>query len=96
MSPTTIGFIGIGVLFVLLFSRMPIGFVMGVVGVWGFSCLKGVDAGFALLDTIPYRTAASYVLCTLPMFILMGQFAFHSEMSGDLYDAIGFVFESVD
>lgn len=85
MSDVTIGYIGIGTLLILLFSRMSIGFVMGLVGFAGFCFLRGMEGGFALLDTIPYRTVASYTLCTLPLFILMGQLTLHSEMSGDLF-----------
>ena len=37
MIPVTTGIIGIIVLLILLFSRMPIGFVMGLVGFAGFA-----------------------------------------------------------
>ena len=37
MSLTTIGILGVLLLLVLLFSNMPVGFVMGVVGFLGFS-----------------------------------------------------------
>ena len=88
MSNITIGYIGIGILLILLFSKMPIGFVMGLVGFGGFCFLRGMAGGFALLDTIPYRTVANYSLCTLPLFVLMGQFTLHTKMSGELFNTM--------
>jgi len=88
MDNVTIGYVGIGGLLVLMFSRMPIGFVMGIVGFGGFCLLRGTSGGFALLDTIPYRTVANYSLCTLPLFILMGQFTLQSQMSGELFNTM--------
>jgi len=35
MSPTTIGLIGIAALFLLIFSKMPVGFLMAIIGFSG-------------------------------------------------------------
>jgi len=88
MSPIEVGIAGFVLLFVLLFSfRIPIGIGMGLVGFLGFVYLAGVDAGLGVLRTVPYRTAASYTLCVVPLFVLMGDFAFRSGVSRELYDA---------
>jgi C4-dicarboxylate transporter, DctM subunit len=88
MSPITIGIIGFVLLFVLIFSlRIPIGIGMGVVGFLGFVYLSGIDASLGVLRTVPYRTAASYTLSVVPLFILMGDLAFRSGVSKELYDA---------
>ena len=49
MSLTAIGVIGIAILIILLFSDMPVGFVMGFLGFLGFSYVVNVEAGMALL-----------------------------------------------
>lgn len=87
MSPIAVGLIGIGILFILLFSRMPIAFAMAISGIFGIIYLIGLDAAFVVLGMIPYRTP-SYTLAVLPLFILMGALASTSGLSRDLYSAI--------
>jgi len=88
VTPLTIGVIGIGVLLVLLFSRMPIGFVMGLVGFAGFAYLVGFDGGLGVLRTVVYSTFADYNLSVIPLFLLMGSFCFFAGLSKDLYDTV--------
>lgn len=88
MSPLTVGIIGIGFLFLLFASGMPIGFVMALVGFLGYSYLVSLQAGLTILGLTFYATAASYTLSVIPLFVLMGQFAAHSGLSRDIYYAI--------
>lgn len=85
MTPLTVGIIGMVIMFILLFSRMPIGFVMGLVGFTGFAYLGGWQAAWGILGQVPYRTFADYGLSVIPLFILMGSFCFYSGMSKNLY-----------
>jgi C4-dicarboxylate transporter DctM subunit len=85
MSPDVIGVIGVAALLLLIFSEMPIGFALALVGYLGFTCVAGFEPGFSILRTIPYSTTFSYSLSVLPLFILMGQFAFKAGLSRDLY-----------
>ncbi|MFQ5825839.1 MAG: TRAP transporter large permease [Dehalococcoidia bacterium] len=87
MSPATTGLIGMGVLFLFLAARMPIGFAMALVGFGGVSYLIGVKPALASLGFIPYSTAVNYTLSVVPLFLLMGQFAFFSGLSRDAYYA---------
>ena len=86
MSPAMIGAIGIAVLVLLLFSRMPVGFVMALVGVVGFGLLVSFDAAFNLMVKDIFAVFGSYSLTVVPLFILMGQIAFHSGISSRLFD----------
>ena len=88
MTPLTTGFIGIGILFLLLFLGMPIGIAMGLVGFAGFAYLQGFEPALGVLMTVPYTTFASYTLSVVPLFILMGAFCFHAGLSKDLYDTV--------
>ena len=85
MEPLTLGLIGISCMILLLMVRVPIGFSMALVGLLGFSLLSTFSAGFSMLAMVTYKTAASYTLTVIPLFILMGQFANHSRMGFDLY-----------
>jgi len=85
MTPLTVGFIGLGILFILLFSGMHIGFVMALVGFAGFAYLLGFGPGLGLIKTVIYTTFASYDLSIIPLFILMGTFCFFAGISQELY-----------
>ena len=87
MSPTTVGLIGLGVLIIVLFSRMPVGFVMASVGFVGFTYLVSFDAGIRLLAQDFFATFGSYNLTVVPLFIFMGQIAFYAGINRRLYDA---------
>jgi tripartite ATP-independent transporter DctM subunit len=85
MSPATIGFIGIAVMLVLFCTRMPVAFVMGVVGFAGFSILTSVQGGLSMISRSMYEVFVSYDLTTIPLFILMGQLAFNAGISRRLF-----------
>ena len=87
MSPTTVGLIGLVLLVVLLFSRMPVGFVMALLGFVGFSYMVSFEAGISLLAKDIYAIFGSYSLTVIPLFVFMGQIAFHAGMSRRLYDS---------
>jgi tripartite ATP-independent transporter DctM subunit len=87
MSPFEVGLVGIGVLFLLLASRIPVGFAMGLVGFLGFAYLTTVNASLSIMGIVPYSTTAAYDMSVLPLFLLMGQFALHGKLTGNLYSA---------
>jgi C4-dicarboxylate transporter DctM subunit len=87
MNPTTVGLIGLGVLIIVLFSRMPVGFVMASVGFVGFTYLVSFEAGIRLLAQDFFATFGSYNLTVVPLFIFMGQIAFYAGINRRLYDA---------
>ena len=86
MSPTLIGLIGIVVMLLLFLSRMPVAYVMGIIGYLGFSIMISFKGGLNLLSRNIYDVFSSYGLTTIPLFILMGQLAFNSGISRRLYD----------
>ena len=88
MSPLTTGIIGIGLLFVLFASGMPIGFVMALVGLLGYVHLGSLDAGLNILGLTFYAGGTSYALSVIPLFVLMGQFAAHAGLSRDIYHTV--------
>ena len=87
MSLSTIGIIGIIVLVILLYSKMPVGFAMGFLGLIGFSYVVNFDAGLNLLARDVWDVFSSYNLTVIPLFVFMGQIAFHAGISRRLYDS---------
>jgi C4-dicarboxylate transporter DctM subunit len=87
MGPTQIGIIGIIILIIFLFSNMPVGFVMGLVGLGGFIYVKGLGPGLNLLACDVFDIFSSYGLTVIPLFVLMGQLSFQSGISRRLFEA---------
>jgi C4-dicarboxylate transporter, DctM subunit len=76
------------VLFLMLaFLGMPIAVSFMTAGVAGVIAVKGLGPGLALLGTAPWQWACSVDLICVPLFILMGQFAFHAGITNGLYEA---------
>jgi tripartite ATP-independent transporter DctM subunit len=94
MSLTAIGIIGIVVLIVFLFTNMPVGFVMGLIGFLGFSYIKGFGPGSSILARDVFEVFSSYGLTVVPLFVFMGQLSFYSGISRRLYDAAYVLFGS--
>jgi len=87
MTPEQIGIIGCVVLVVLLCSSMPVAFAMAAVGFLGFAWVVSPHAAVSVLTFDLYKTFASYSLTVIPLFVLMGQVAFHGGISRRLFDA---------
>ncbi len=87
MSELQIGLWGIACLFLLLASSMPVGFAMTLIGLVGFAAVVNVPAALNVLVTDYYDTFSSYGLTVIPLFVFMGQVAFHAGISKKLFDA---------
>jgi C4-dicarboxylate transporter DctM subunit len=85
MSPETAGVVGIGLLLFLFLLRVPVAFSMAISGFIGFAYLSSLDSALSLLSQDISETFSSYPLSVIPMFILMGSFAFASGISQRLY-----------
>ena len=87
MSSIEIGGLGIVGFLLLLSLGMPIALSFATAGIMGIIAIQGLGPGLNLLGQSFYTWTSSYVLTTIPLFVLMGQFAFRSGISGDLYNA---------
>jgi len=87
MSPSVMGIAVMILLFILIFLGMPIGFAMCLTGFLGM-VLVYHDPLPALrnLGLNAYAQSANYFYTVGPLFILMGQLAFYSGISHDLFE----------
>ena len=85
MEPVTVGYIGVGVLILFLFTGLHIGIGMGLIGFLGLYYLVGWDGALGVLTNVPYSSWASFDLSVVPLFILMGEFCFQGNLSNDLF-----------
>ena len=85
MNPVIAGIAGIGLLILLFLLRMPVAFAMAFVGLVGFAYLADPGPALSILAHDIFEQFSSYPLSVIPMFILMGTFAFASGISQRLY-----------
>ncbi|MBP3730818.1 MAG: TRAP transporter large permease [Mailhella sp.] len=88
MAAVLIGCIGIITLITIIFLRVPIGMAMIAVGTAGFAAISGVDPALGILRGVPYETFVSPTYAVVILFVLMGNFAFQSGISDDLFKAV--------
>src|SRR6188508_3554018 len=81
--------VGLGLMMVLAFLRLPIALSMGVVGIVGYAYMRDWNwaVAFATAQTKIYETGRNYALTVVPLFILMGNFVTRAGMSKELYRA---------
>src|SRR6187549_1692072 len=79
--------VGLGLMMVLAFLRLPIALSMGVVGIVGYAYMRDWNwaVAFATAQTKIYETGRNYTLSVVPLFILMGNFVTRAGMSQELF-----------
>ena len=87
MTPIQIGILGCLCLLVLLAASLPVAFAMAVVGFVGFAVVRTPQAAMSMITMDLYDTFSSYGLTVVPLFVLMGQVAFHAGISRRLFNA---------
>ena len=87
MSPNTVAIIGIVLLVLLFLTRMPVAFVMALIGFLGFAYVTSLEAALSILGKDFWVMFSSYNLTVVPMFVFMGTLAFYSGIGGRLYQA---------
>ncbi|WP_102346650.1 TRAP transporter large permease [Bacillus sp. Marseille-P3661] len=87
MEPATIALLGIAVLFLLMFFKMPISFAMFIVGFAGLLVMSSPQATYNLLSSGVWTSYSSYTLSVIPLYILMGEIIFRTGVTVKLFDA---------
>ena len=87
MSPTTTAIMGMIFLFLLMALRMPVSFAMILAGFMGNAYMISTDAALYMLATNVWGQLSSYGLSVIPLFVFMGQLAYHSGITERLYNA---------
>jgi tripartite ATP-independent transporter DctM subunit len=87
VDPFWVKLLGSVGLVIILFTGMHIGAGLAFLGALGMALLYDPTAGLGLLKTTPFSSTASYALCVIPFFVLMGEVCFNSGISEKLYRA---------
>ncbi|MDQ0269684.1 TRAP transporter large permease [Cytobacillus purgationiresistens] len=86
MSVEMIGLLGIILMFILMFLKVPIAISMVVPAIIGIVYLKGWNTLATAVETITWDHSFSYTLSTIPMFVLMGELLYICGISTELFN----------
>ncbi len=87
LSYFALGGIIFSLMFFLLFCKMPIGWIMCVLGAIGLYIVsRSSVATMGYVGSTPYTAVATNNFVALPMFVLMGALILFSGVSQDLFD----------
>jgi tripartite ATP-independent transporter DctM subunit len=86
MSSEIIGLIGVGLLLLSLTTGMPVGLAASLIGFLGIWFLVGLNPALGAIGLVPYSKAASYEFTVLPLFIIMGFFAFNAGLATKAFE----------
>jgi tripartite ATP-independent transporter DctM subunit len=88
MSSLTIGYVTIVAAIALMIVRVPVAIALGSSAIAGLYFVRGsFGPASNLLSSTPYDFAASWTLSAIPMFLVLGAVAFHTGMTGAIYNA---------
>ena len=87
MDPFVLGVIGIIATVVLIMLRFPIAFVLGGIGSIGIVWIFGFHTALAYVPHQLYSYISKFTFTAVPLFLLMGYFAFYAGLTMEAYDA---------
>ncbi|MDF1857195.1 TRAP transporter large permease [Pseudooceanicola sp.] len=87
MDREVIGAIGVGVMILLMFLRVPVAMALLLVGWGGVTVLRGDRAADAVFSADTFGAVLNFDLTTIPSFMLMGYITYVAGFTRDIYDA---------
>ena len=88
MSLIGVGYIAVVAMLTLILLGVPIAWSMAIVGVLGELYVTGFTAAASKLSLTLWENGTLFVFIALPLFLLMGQLAYRTGITDDLYDCI--------
>ena len=95
MSAGLIGLLGVVLLLVLIFARVPIAIALAASGLVGYAAIDGWAPALKMFGRVPFTLASAYSLSVIPLFILMGAVAARGNMAKELFNAVNGLFAGV-
>ena len=85
-NPGSMSLILFLLMWVLILLYVPLGVVMGLLGVFGAALLIGFGPALSVLGNETTQFITNAQVAVLPLFLIMGGFAVAAGMSGDIYN----------
>jgi len=85
MDPLIMGLLGLAAIFVLVVLGMRIAFATALVGFLGLWVMKNMGVAANVVGFLPHGIVAHYSLSVIPLFIIMGYYAFYAGLTDDVF-----------
>lgn len=85
LDPTVATLLSIPVILIMLVVGVPVFVTLGLTGFVGCALISSWDQALVQLKVFPYVTTASYLMVVVPLFIIMGHFAFKAGIGRDVF-----------
>lgn len=86
MSTELIGWLAIIIMLVLLFLRVHVAIVLALVGFIGYWIVNDLTSALSIMGDTVFSVINNYNFSVVPLFLLMGYFAFYSGIVSQLFD----------
>lgn len=87
MDPLQVGIVGVLLLLVMILIRFPIAFALASIGTAGLIYLYSFDQALQFIPYQLYSHTSKFTFTAVPLFLLMGYFAFYAGLTEEAYDA---------
>ena len=85
MDPLIMGLLGLAAIFVLVVLGMRIAFATALVGFTGLWVMKDMGVAGKVLGFLPHSIVAHYSLSVIPLFIIMGYYAYYAGLTDEIF-----------
>ena len=86
LEPLAIGILGLLVLAVLIILGMRIAFATALLGFVGLALMKNTAVAGNVLGFLIHGIVAHYSFSVIPLFIIMGYYAFYAGLTDDIFN----------
>ena len=84
---TVVGYLGVALALLFIMSGIHVGIALALVGTLGMWILASQGAAFSAVGFFPFHLTASFPFAVVPMYILMGEFAYWGGLTQLLFSA---------
>ena len=88
MSLIALGYLAVLALLFLIMIGVPIGWSMAIVAIAGEIYVGGLNVAASKISLTLWENGTVFVFIALPLFLLMGQLAYRTGITNDLYDCV--------
>jgi tripartite ATP-independent transporter DctM subunit len=88
MDNILIGYLGLGLMVLLIFYGIPIGYAMTTISILGLAYVASPEVAFTQVSLLAWEKGTDPVLTSIPLFVLMGQLVFQTRIVTDMFDCI--------
>lgn len=85
LDPITAAAVSIPLIFILMAVGVPVFAALGLAGLFGIVSMESAEYAFSQLRNFSYHQTAAYLLTVIPLFILLGNFAYHAGVGRSLF-----------